>query len=130
MICRRYEENDFPQVREWGNQWGANYQEHQFPQTGFIVDGVAAYFLYSTDSEVCWLENLICRKDVDSMTKSRALHLLTTACLKEAKEQGFKVAYATTDNVKVAQRAREMGATVSGNQFLITKDLTQPAHLM
>lgn len=129
MTVRRYEEKDFAQVREWGRQWGAEYDKDQFPEVGFIVDGVAAYFLYQTDSCCCWLENMVARRDVDQMTKARALDLLVDAILAEAKTLGFTVAYASTGIISVAKRARQNGAVISTGQFLIAKDLTQPSHL-
>jgi hypothetical protein len=129
MKVRPYEEKDFAQLREWGEEWGETYNEDQFPKVGFIVDGVAAYFLYQTDSCVCWLECLISKKDADKMAKARALDLLVDAILKEATELGYTVAYATTDNLSVAKRARQNGAAIKINQFLLIKDLTQPAHL-
>lgn len=129
MIVRRYEDKDFEQIREWGLQWGADYDEDQFPHIGFIIDGVAAYFLYQTDSSICWLENMIAKRGIDQALKSKALDLLVDAIILEAKELGFTVAYATTDIVSVAKRAKENGAFIKPAQILITKDLTQPAHL-
>jgi hypothetical protein len=129
MICREYTPEDFQQIKEWGRQWGADYNEDQFPNVGFIVPGVAAYFLYSTDSSVCWLENLVAKRGVDKMTRARAIDLLVDKILAKAKELGFAVAYAATSNVKVAQRAQATGAIVQPLHYLITKDLNQPAHL-
>lgn len=129
MIVRRYEPKDFDQIKEWGQQWGVTYDEDQFPNVGFIIDGIGAYFLYQTDSTVCWLENMVTKRGVDPETKRKALDLLVDAILTEAKAQGFAVAYATTDIISVAKRARENGAGIRPAQFLITKDLTQPSHL-
>jgi hypothetical protein len=122
---RKYDPaNDFDQIKEWGAEWGAEYLEDQFPMTGFIIDGVAAYFLYSTDSSVCWLENMVAKRGVDELTRDRALTLLVDAILLEAVAKGFTVAYATTDNIPVAKRAKEHGAIVRAGQILLTKDLT------
>jgi len=101
----------------------ADYRIDQFPETGFIVDGVAAYFLYKTDSSVCWLENMISNKKADPQTKDEAIQKLAIAILHEAKVQGFKVAYATTDNVSVIKRAVTLGAKAKTAQILLTKDL-------
>lgn len=125
MIVRRYLNEDFPQIKDWGEEWGSVYREEQFPVYGFIIDGVGAYFLYSTDSSVCWLENLITKRGLDLAVKARAIDLLVDACLREAKAQEFTVAYATTDNLKLLKRAREKGASISPTQFLITKDLVR-----
>lgn len=124
MTVRKYEPEDFEQIQEWGAQWGAVYNEDQFPITGFIVDGIAAYFLYQTDSSICWLENMISSRGVDPVTKNKALELLTDAILNEAYELGFEIAYATTNLVSVAKRAKEQGAIVKAGQILLIKDLT------
>lgn len=125
MIVRRYQPEDFDQVRKWGLEWGAQYDEEQFPDTGFIIDKVAAYFLYSTDSSVCWLENMISKKGLEKAVRARACDLLIHEALKTAEELGFTVAYATTDIASMAKRARAFGAQIKPNQILIVKDLTQ-----
>lgn len=125
MIVRRFEEKDFPQIVEWGTGWGDVYDLEQFPKTGFIVDGCGAYFLYQTDSKVCWLENLIVRRDLDAGTKDIAIDLLIEAAVKEARALGFKIAYAATDNYSAAKRAREHGASIHPNYVFLIKDLTK-----
>lgn len=118
-----HKEKDFAQVKEWGFQYNKEYREHQFPKTGFIVDGVAAYFLYSTDSSCCWLENMIANKKTDPDVRDKALQMICEAILAEAKKLGFKVAYATTDNISVVKRAVTMGARFKPAQILLIKDL-------
>lgn len=130
MTVRPYEESDFDQIKQWGLMWGAKYDDEQLPATGFIIDGVAAYFLYSTDSSVCWLENMITKRGVAPSVRDKAVQLLIDAGLRKAKELGFSVAYAATNIVSAAKRARDNGAHITPNYFLITKDLTQPDHLM
>ena len=129
MTVEKYRPEDFAQIAEWGEKWGANYRPEQFPKTGVIIHGIAAYFLYSTDSSICWLENLISNPDADGFMKARALDMLVDAILDEAVRLGFKVAYATTDVVSVAKRAKANGAAVVPAQMLLIKDLTKPAHL-
>ncbi len=124
MKARRYERSDFADLKLWGEEWGAEYREDQFPLNGFIVEGIAAYFLYSTDSSVCWLENMIARRGIKESVRNEALELLIDAILKEASDLGFTVAYATTDIVSVAKRAKEHGAIIRPAQILLTKDLT------
>lgn len=128
MIVRRYESQDFEQIKEWGKEFGSDYKEDQFPKTGFIVDGIAAYFLYSTDSSVCWLENMISKRGVDQRVKNQALELIIEAILKEAKELGFRVAYASTDNYIVAKRSIKHGAKIKPGLLLMTKELSGPSN--
>ncbi len=123
MIVRRFEPKDFDALKIWGAQWGADYSEDQFPKTGFIVDGIAAYFLYSTDSSVCWLENLVSNKEADKALRKEAINLLIKAAFNEAKRLGFKVAYAASDLLIAAQHANDHGAKIKPFHFLITKNL-------
>lgn len=129
MNVRRYEPKDFEQIKAWGEQWGAEYDEAQFPQVGFIVDGVAAYFLYSTDSVCCWLENMVTNREAEKEERKRALDLIVDAILSEARSLGFKVAYATTKNISAAKRAKTLGAHIATNHLLITKLLDENTHL-
>jgi hypothetical protein len=128
MQVRRYELSDFAQVSEWAlDGYNTDYTEEQFPKTGFIVDGIAAYFLYSTDSSVCFLENMISNKKADPMERHLALNLIVEAILKEAASLGFKVAYGTTDIPAVIYRATTWGAIATPKQTLLTKNLTDPS---
>lgn len=124
MQVRRFHFTDFDEIKKWGEQWGAKYEFHQFPRTGFIVPGVAAFFLYKSDSSVCWLENMVSNKHADDQEKEQAIRLIVDAILQEANDQGFSVAYATTGISEVIVRAVGNGATAQSNQTLLTKKLT------
>lgn len=126
MQVRRYHINDFDQIQKWAEAWHTSYSKEQFPSVGFIVDGIAAYFLYQTDSEVCFLENLISNREVDQKIRHIAIEMIIDAILKEAKEHGFKVAYATTNIPSVIVRAIEHGAKADFKQTLLTKNLNDP----
>lgn len=124
MIARRYEPSDFEQIKAWAKEgWNRDYEADQFPKTGFIVDGLAAYFLYSTDSSVCFLENLISNKSADQNQRREAVDLVTKAIIKEAQDLGFKVAYATTGIPLVVVRAMMAGAQAIPKQTLLIKKL-------
>lgn len=123
MIARKYLPEDFDQIQLWAKEWGTNYKPSQFPKTGFIVDGLAAWFLYRTDSSVCFLENLISKKSADERDRDEAIKLVVDAVLTEARDQGFSVAYATTDIPAVVIRAMQYGATGEAKQVLLTKRL-------
>jgi len=117
--------SDFETIKAWGKEYGADYSADQFPQCGFIVDGVAAYFLYETDSTCCWLENMIAKKDVDHITREAAFDLIIPAILDEANRLGFRVAYASTNRYQVALRAKKYGANVQPNHMLLTLKLNE-----
>lgn len=121
MQVRRYDPaTDFVFVAELGSGWDATYDPDLFPNTGVVIPGVGAYFVYCTNSKVCWLENLVIRKGLDPELKNEALALLTTEACRLAKDLGFKVAYATTDNSSVVARATGHNAKAQPNQILLT----------
>ncbi len=124
MQARKYEPSDFPTIEVWGAQWGSEYKEHQFPKVGFIVDGIAAVFLYQSDSSCCWLENMISNKEAPKEKKAVAVDLLIQAVLQEASDLGFKIAYATTDNVPLVLKLKEYGGMIKPLQMLLTKILS------
>lgn len=124
MVCRRYQAYDFDQVREWGRHYGAEYEEDRFPEVGFIVEGVCAYFLYETNSSICFMENLVANKYAERADRGRAIDLVTEAVVSEARRLGYKTAYATTDLPGVVFRALSMGASSKPKQTLLTKTLT------
>jgi len=129
MKVRRYEDSDFSQISEWAKDYDTQYEQTQFPKIGFIVDGFAAYFIYQTDSSICFLENLISNKNADRTEKEKAIELVIQAILQEASDLGFRVAYATTDMPQVIVRAISHGARMKAKQALLIKNLTDPSSL-
>lgn len=127
MEARRYTPDDFEQVNSWAKEWGKSYEKFQLPSVGFIVDGFAAYFIYQTDSSVCFLENLVSKKLADAADREKAIDLVIKNALAAAYDLGFRVAYATTSSHEVASRAVEMGARAEPLQILLTKKLTDPS---
>lgn len=125
MKARRFEPSDFEQISQWALDYDTIYDEEQFPSVGFIVDGLAAYFLYQTDSKVCFLENLIANKSADKISREKAIELVINEILKEAEIRGYKVAYATTGLSAVIVRAMTHGAQATPKQTLLTKKLGQ-----
>ena len=135
MIARPYEPKDFETIKAWGKAWGSDYDEAQFPKHGFIVDDLCAYFIYTTDSSICFLENLVRNPEVGKginerlgtlIDRGKALDLVIKACYNKARELGFTVAYATTNVISAAKRAKEHGAQASPLCVLLTKDLQTP----
>lgn len=127
MIARLYEPKDFEQIQVWAKHRGTEYTESQFPKVGFIVDGYAAYFLYQTDSTVCFLENLIANPLTEGSDRCEAIDLVVDAVISEAKALGFTVAYATSGLPAVIFRGLRHGAQPQTNQVLLTKKLVGPS---
>ncbi len=128
MKVRRYHLDDFKEVAEWGKGWGFTYEPDLFPKVGFIVPGVAAYFLYATDSAVCYLEHMVSNPKTFGRERDLALKMVVEAILEEAAKRGYRVAYACTDIGKVVERAILSGAQFKPNYVLLTKYLRPTDH--
>lgn len=123
-MVRRYTLEDFNEINTWAAQRGDSYSPELLPEIGFIIPGVAAYFLYRTDSGICFLENLIANPILTKEQRDVGINQLITIILLEAKRQGYRIAYACTDLEAIEERAERFGATITPNYKLITKQLS------
>ncbi len=109
-------DEDYAQIASWAELRETRYDKRLFPPTGYIVDGVAAYFAYYTESGCVWLENLISNPTVPAELRDLSVTTIITAILREARDKGCIVAYAATSNDKVIERALQHGAIASPGQ--------------
>ncbi len=79
------------------------------PSTGRIVPGVAAAFLYKTDSRVGFIENLISNPDANPGVSSEAIDLCVLAIAEEARRLGFEFLWGSTFIPGVVERAKRLG---------------------
>ena len=124
-MVRRYEQSDFDEVNSWAKQWGSTYEPDLLPPTGFIVPGIACYFLYTTDSRVCFMENLISNKEVNYTIRNEAIQAITETMLLYATERNLRIAYACTNNPAVITRAMTYGVNVTLGYVLLQKELNK-----
>lgn len=128
MTARLVEANDLANIKQWAlTGWDTEYSEDLFPAMGLIVDDIAAVFIYRTDSKVCFIENMVSNREACPVEKDRALDVLLKDAFSMAKDLGFKVAYATTNNPKVISRAIHHGVQIDIKHTLLTKYLTDPS---
>jgi hypothetical protein len=107
---RRYDSEDYAQLCDW-------FAAHDLPSpkpnhlsgNGFICDGVAAGFLYMTDSAVCILDTYISNPKTDQEKRDRALNLITMHLIEFAKSVNFEVVLFSTSSDAVASRAKKFG---------------------
>lgn len=125
MQVRRYVEADFEQVRSWLEARNMKvFHPAILPSTGFIIDNNAVVFLYKTDSDLCYLENLITNPSSDSAARDKAINLIIEAAFNEANRLGFKFVMSVTDVPAVIARALSLNAHIETNKVLLTKQLS------
>lgn len=110
------------------NAW---YQAHgygplrpgELPATGFLVEGIAAGFLYRTDSDTVILEGFVTNPEASSESRYHALLEVHTALMTAAKQSGARRVVALTADDSLKQRARDQGFTSLGLFELLERPL-------
>lgn len=115
MSVRRIVDLDFDEIKRWFGMREFRFPDKSiFPKTGFIVDGVAAGFIYFTDSSVAIIDFYISNPDTDPDTRSDALNAVTEALIKSAIFNRCKIIKCDTKLEAVRQRALDHGFDALG----------------
>lgn len=97
----------------------APVDSHTLPQLGVIVPGVAAGFLYRTDSSLGFLDGFI--SNPAAPKEERAAALLHIGSVLTSQFDG-RVLLVYTENAGVSRWCRENGYTARGSNDLFTKE--------
>ncbi|WP_224240619.1 hypothetical protein [Hyalangium gracile] len=110
-------EQHFTEVARWFELFNETMVPEALPQTGYIVPGIAAGFLYRTDSSVAWVESLIAFKEAPKDVRDRALDAIVVALCRDARKLGFKTVLGSTQLEAVVKRAQRLGWDYMGGGF-------------
>lgn len=115
MLARRVLDLDFEQIATWYGMREMRFPDRSlFPPTGFIISGVAAGFIYYTDSLVALIDCYISNPDTDSKTRSDALNAVTDALINSAKFHRCKMIKCDTQSEAIKKRALAHGFKTIG----------------
>lgn len=125
MEVRLVQESDLAEMRKW---WDKRKKHDVFPSIilsdlGFIVPGVAAVFLYTTNSKLAFIENLQANPDVLGERRNDALNAVVSAAYIEAKNRGCTHLLGTTNIEAVCKRAKLFGGKAVPQMSLIVVPL-------
>src|SRR5271165_2722312 len=120
-MVRRFTAEDWSQMASW-------YQKHDqncpkmtvLPQIGFIEPGVAAGFLYRTDSDTCLIDAYISNPDISAEERDACLDEVTRALLEVAESQNYSKIMAITKSGAISRRAIKHGFRDKGMYSLFT----------
>lgn len=105
-IARPLQYGDHEMIRDWYRGWLMKPVPRELlPETGLIVNGVCAGFLYLTNSGLGLIEGYISNPEASPELRSEGLDELTSALLSLAKEKGVVVVKCETRLSQVAERA-------------------------
>jgi hypothetical protein len=94
------------EVHSWCDGWKMNhFQEGWLPTYGAIVPGYGVAWLYFSDSDVAWIENIISNPAADEEGRKIAIDLVINHLESVAREQGTKWLLGSSTNRSVIDRA-------------------------
>jgi hypothetical protein len=106
---KQYYPSDYHKIQQWCKSQGVMAPgEGDLSSTGFI-NNHAVCFIYLTNSSVAYLETLIADNISDKHTKSICIDEVIEACLKLAKELGYKTVLSNTKIQQVIDRSDRFG---------------------
>jgi hypothetical protein len=118
MITRSVIESDCPVIDSWLRIRGAATPPREwYSDQGYIVDGIACAFLYTTNSGRASIEELTTNPIASSKDRFQAIQEITRSIIHAAKSLGFKFLIGYSVEPSVYERADELGFQVSAQNF-------------
>jgi hypothetical protein len=91
MNIRAFSHLDLDEMNDWYTQrHEPTVPVEALPSLGFLVPGVAAGFLYQTDSSLAFVEGLVSNPNARLCVRARALALILEGLVEAARGFGFK----------------------------------------
>ena len=105
--------NDLKFISDWAVARGFDALDPSLsPKTGYIVDGVAAGFLYQTDSKLGFIHNYITNPEASSKDRDKALNAITEAIFSAARSLNINILVFWSADTGIRNRALAFGATI------------------
>lgn len=124
MEIRKFKESDYEMLKSWYLKRGLTpLSLDMLPSVGFIVEDIAASFMYIADGKLALLEGSISNPSIDKSIRTEALSAIFKCLLAEAKEMGLKRAYSTTRLPVIAEYAKTLGFVVKPGSITLVKTL-------
>jgi hypothetical protein len=124
MECREYQAHDYEQITRWYKRRAlVSPVPGYLPKTGFIVDDIAAGFLYLTDSRLGILDCFISNPTSEQDERDAALNLITKSLLTAAVNLECKAIKADTQSRAIAKRAMNHGFKYVGDFSAFIREL-------
>lgn len=121
---RSFRTEDMGMVNSWYMAHGDQpITLDSLPQTGLIEPGIAAGFLYKTDSNIAWLEGFVTNPEAPPSARNEALDNIANALMVSAKALGFRQVIAMVENPRMMLRADRHGFKGIGAYVMMKKEI-------
>jgi hypothetical protein len=102
-------EDHMEMVNSWCDKWKmSHFPDGWLPTVGYIVPDVAAAWIYISDSNVAWMENVISNPDSDAAARDKSIDDIVRLLESAAKQCGTKWMLGLSDNKDVLARATDV----------------------
>lgn len=123
-MVREYRPEDYAEIVAWHEARGLSAPPVEaLPQLGCISPGVAAGFLYQTDSIIAVLDVYISNPAAPPEVRDTALDIITLKLLNKARHLGFKYVKCETKLTSIGARASRLGFADTGTYRCLVKEL-------
>jgi hypothetical protein len=110
MMLRSYSPHDYEEVSGWWRARGLEpIAEVLLPTTGLIAPGVAASFLYLTNSSVAWMAWTTSNPTASQAERDEMLDAIVRGLLRMAEERGYKVMFTNAEPEQLKRRYERLG---------------------
>lgn len=124
LLVRKYEDSDILQIDDWCKARNLPMiNPSLLPDTGYVVDGIAAGFLYLTNSKVGLLDSYISNPESAGSDRNIALDQITEKLLEIARINKLKLVICSTDYNTIKTRAKSFGFRSCGMHESFTLEL-------
>lgn len=121
---RAFRRDDLAEVNAWYDGHGMpTLPPAAIPVQGIIEPGVAAGFLYRTDSGICLLEGFVSRPGCGPKARHAAVEAITDGLVEAAQIQGFRHAIAICRDTAIEKRAARHGFRLMGRFAMYGREL-------
>lgn len=120
---RRVQGIDMLEISQWYRDRDLQSPSSTLPKIGYIVPGLAAGFLYQTDSDFILLDGFITNPLTDKGERDIALDAITGALLEDAEMLKVKSIVVFTKHPAIEDRAKHWGFSLRGSYMFLSREL-------
>lgn len=122
---KRFIESDYKEIAHWFQAWGVTPPPIGIlSDIGIIVPGVAAGFLYLTNSQMGIIDCLVSNPDASKEERNHAIHLIGERLLEMARSTDCIRVKCNTRIGSVMERAKQFGFVETGEFTCLTKEMS------
>jgi len=122
-LGRRYNTGDLEEIRSWYEKRGMQLIPSLIPPVGFIVPGIAAGFMISTNTTAAILEPFIANPEVSEWERDTALRYILDKLVEQAAFECNTHVFGFSTSQTMIRRALDMGFKLTETSSTVVKEI-------